>query len=188
LNITITDEEISIVHPWGAFSEAEADRDEETLTLGQEPWSCIQVGDRPLGFEECGIVSSQSATLSEHGVAIFYMCTFSFDYVLVSQRDVDTAIPALSSKFKLDKSMTVSCGNLETIEESPAPPARWFKVEDEGSGVEAETLKLTTSNNSTCSSDVKEEIAQEEVDSHADAAINIGGDANTDAQFEIDYA
>ena len=168
LNFTITDEEISIVHPWGSFATAE--EMDSGLQVGHEPWSCIQVGDHPLGFEECGIVSSQSRALSEAAVAIFYMCTFSFDFVLIATSDVSTAVPTLSKRFDVIEGDQVCMGSLA----SPSVAVAEQREEAQGGVLESELEAAT------CLDEAGE-------DSHHDSVVKIGGHGDAGPEYEAEY-
>jgi hypothetical protein len=56
---------------------------EDVINVGTEGWKLIKVGESPLGFEEAGIVSSISSTLSAANISLFYVSTFQTDYCLV---------------------------------------------------------------------------------------------------------
>jgi len=60
------------------------------------PWKLIKVDDGPLGFSETGIVCSLAETLSE--VSLFYLSSYTTDYVLVEAADYDKAIEILKQE------------------------------------------------------------------------------------------
>ena len=64
-------------------------------------WRPIQVGATPLGFDETGIVASQSAVLSAENISIFYVSTFSTDFVLVPERRLEVATEVISKTWPL---------------------------------------------------------------------------------------
>lgn len=82
--------------------------DDETLSLFPEhslntqagDWRLIAIGDGPLGFDECGIVSEFSRPLSEDGIGLFYLSTFSSDYIMVNDMDFERAVNCLEQTAK----------------------------------------------------------------------------------------
>ncbi|KAF8930188.1 GATS protein-like 3 [Dissophora ornata] len=77
--------------------------DDETLSLFPEhalnthagDWRLIAIGDGPLGFDECGIVSEFSRPLSQSGINLFYLSTFNSDYIMVNDHDFNQAVARL---------------------------------------------------------------------------------------------
>jgi hypothetical protein len=59
------------------------------------------VGELPLGFEETGIVASQSSALAEADppISIFYVSTYSNGFVFVGVDDIDRAVAVLKTQF-----------------------------------------------------------------------------------------
>ena len=103
LVITFAEDEISLVHPTGtSLSEA---RFTTGLSLGVEPWSCVQVGAVPLGFEETGIVASGSSALASASISIFYIYSFSFDYILVNAKLRAVALGLLRLRWDVIESL-----------------------------------------------------------------------------------
>jgi len=200
LNFTITEEEISIVHPWGTLSLGESGSSGGQaglgggllggLHLGHEPWACVQVGEHPLGFEECGIVSSQSKALSDAQISCFYMCTFSFDFVLVATSDLTTAVEALSKRFQVIPSNQVRMGSL-TLPPVLSPDAAAAAAVIEGAdkrAVAEEARDGLLSLPQPEEPEIPFKGVPMEEDSYEGAVVKIGGDAATDAAFELDYA
>ncbi|KAG0349015.1 GATS protein-like 3 [Podila minutissima] len=68
---------------------------DHTLNTHAGDWRLISIGDGPLGFDECGIVSEFSRPLSENGIGLFYLSTFSSDYLMVNDQDFDQAVSCL---------------------------------------------------------------------------------------------
>ncbi|KAF9907566.1 GATS protein-like 3 [Linnemannia zychae] len=68
---------------------------DHTLNTQEGDWRLIAIGDGPLGFDECGIVSEFSRPLSESGIGLFYLSTFSSDYIMVNDQDFERAVACL---------------------------------------------------------------------------------------------
>ncbi|KAG0200865.1 GATS protein-like 3 [Mortierella sp. GBA30] len=68
---------------------------DHTLNTHAGDWRLIAIGDGPLGFDECGIVSEFSRPLSENGISLFYLSTFNSDYIMVNDHDFDQAVACL---------------------------------------------------------------------------------------------
>ncbi|KAF9915088.1 GATS protein-like 3, partial [Lobosporangium transversale] len=68
---------------------------EHTLNTHAGDWRLIAIGDGPLGFDECGVVSEYSRPLSENGIGLFYMSTFRSDYIMVNDHDFERAVSHL---------------------------------------------------------------------------------------------
>ncbi|KAG0229934.1 GATS protein-like 3 [Actinomortierella wolfii] len=64
---------------------------DHTLNTHAGAWKLISIGDGPLGFDECGIVSEFTRPLSDAGIALFYLSTFSSDYLMVSDQEFEHA-------------------------------------------------------------------------------------------------
>lgn len=85
--------------------------DEETLSRFPDnslntqagSWRLIAIGDGPLGFDECGIVSEFSRPLSEHEIQLFYLSTFHSDYIMVNDQDFEDAVKYLEQTAKSPK-------------------------------------------------------------------------------------
>ncbi|GJJ76944.1 uncharacterized protein EMPS_09303 [Entomortierella parvispora] len=73
---------------------------EHSLNTQAGDWRLIAIGDGPLGFDECGIVSEFSRPLSEDGIALFYLSTFSSDYIMVNDHDFEQAVNCLEETAK----------------------------------------------------------------------------------------
>lgn len=68
---------------------------DHTLNTHAGDWRLIAIGDGPLGFDECGIVSEFSKPLAENGISLFYLSTFSSDYIMVNDQDFEQAVTCL---------------------------------------------------------------------------------------------
>eukprot|EP01126_Amoeba_proteus_P006386 TRINITY_DN1223_c0_g1_i15.p1 TRINITY_DN1223_c0_g1~~TRINITY_DN1223_c0_g1_i15.p1 ORF type:complete len:175 (-),score=31.58 TRINITY_DN1223_c0_g1_i15:138-662(-) len=85
LSYTQMDERISLILP-GDDSENLTSLAEDLqmeLSSYNIPFIPICVDEGPLGFEQAGIVNSISRPLSNRGIHMFYISTFSTDYTLV---------------------------------------------------------------------------------------------------------
>ncbi|KAG0280330.1 GATS protein-like 3 [Linnemannia exigua] len=74
---------------------------DHTLNTQEGDWRLIAIGDGPLGFDECGIVSEFSRPLSESGIGLFYLSTFSSDYIMVNDQDFERAVVCLEETSRL---------------------------------------------------------------------------------------
>lgn len=74
---------------------------DHTLNTHAGDWRLISIGDGPLGFDECGIVSEFSRPLSENGIGLFYLSTFSSDYIMVNDQDFDQAVSCLEETARI---------------------------------------------------------------------------------------
>lgn len=117
-----TEDEVSLLLPDSPELD-EVARDTPGLSLSPNTWSCLQVGDSPLGFEESGVVASQAEVLCKRcRLPLFYLSTFSecalaarsintaprsrawpprtgTDFTLVRTEDARRAVEALSEAF-----------------------------------------------------------------------------------------
>ncbi|KAG0335774.1 GATS protein-like 3 [Podila humilis] len=76
---------------------------DNSLNTQAGSWRLISIGDGPLGFDECGIVSEFSTPLSEHEISLFYLSTFHSDYILVNDHDFDESVSYLEQTAKSPK-------------------------------------------------------------------------------------
>ncbi|KAF9325154.1 GATS protein-like 3 [Podila minutissima] len=76
---------------------------DNSLNTQAGSWRLIAIGDGPLGFDECGIVSEFSRPLSEHGIQLFYLSTFHSDYIMVNDQDFEDAVMYLQQTAKSPK-------------------------------------------------------------------------------------
>ncbi|KAF9959831.1 GATS protein-like 3 [Modicella reniformis] len=74
---------------------------DHSLNTHAGDWRLIAIGDGPLGFDECGIVSDFSWPLSESGINLFYLSTFNSDYIMVSEHDFERAVARLHETAKI---------------------------------------------------------------------------------------
>lgn len=85
--MTRTADELSIVLP------EEARRPEWQAETG---WRALRV-EGTLDFALTGILASLAAPLARAGVSLFAVSTFDTDYVLIRERDLETAKAALAA-------------------------------------------------------------------------------------------
>ncbi|HEX6304289.1 MAG TPA: ACT domain-containing protein [Anaerolineales bacterium] len=57
-------------------------------------WQALQV-EGPLEFDQVGVLASLAGPLAQAGVSVFAISTFSTDYLLVKQSQLDQALAAL---------------------------------------------------------------------------------------------
>jgi hypothetical protein len=74
-------------------------------------WRIFRV-EGPLDFALTGILASIAVPLAEAGVSIFAISTYNTDYVMVKEKDVETAVRALESsppahRIKMDGPVTI---------------------------------------------------------------------------------
>jgi len=74
-------------------------------------WRIFRV-EGPLNFALTGILASIAGPLAEAGVSIFAISTYDTDYVMVKEKDVETAVRALESsphahRIKIDGPVTI---------------------------------------------------------------------------------
>ncbi|KAF9080767.1 GATS protein-like 3 [Mortierella sp. GBA35] len=74
---------------------------DHTLNTHAGDWRLIAIGDGPLGFDECGIVSEFSKPLTENRIGLFYLSTFSSDYIMVNDQDFEQAVECLHKTAKV---------------------------------------------------------------------------------------
>ena len=60
----------------------------------EKDWRVLKI-EGPLDFSLIGILSSISTILAQKVISIFAISTFDTDYILVKDKDIDTAIEAL---------------------------------------------------------------------------------------------
>lgn len=92
---TETDEEVSLILNTATASIFPPD----SINLHTEGWRLLKVesGDKPLGFDETGIVSSIADPLAKAKISLFYVSTFSTDYPLVPASDLPRAAQVLAA-------------------------------------------------------------------------------------------
>eukprot|EP00743_Colponemidia_sp_Colp-15_P002827 GILK01003059.1.p1 GENE.GILK01003059.1~~GILK01003059.1.p1 ORF type:complete len:325 (+),score=52.20 GILK01003059.1:42-977(+) len=95
VSFTWTDDEVSLILDEQSLNQFT----ESSLVRSPGSWRPIAVGDDPLGFDETGIVCSQAEPLFQAHIPLFYLSTFSTDYTLVMQADLDRALEVLKTKF-----------------------------------------------------------------------------------------
>jgi hypothetical protein len=61
----------------------------------ERDWKCMQIAG-PLGFTQVGILSSMLAPLANGNISIFSISSYETDYILVKEKDLESAIAILS--------------------------------------------------------------------------------------------
>ena len=84
-SVTRTSTELSIVCREDAVPDG----------IPRESGWCIFQVEGPLDFALTGVLASITGPLAEAGVSLFAISTFDTDYVMVRERDVEAAAPAL---------------------------------------------------------------------------------------------
>ena len=87
-SITKTRDEISVV-------AIQTDLDSEEIVCYSNDWRIIKI-EGPLDFSIVGIIADFSAILKKKNISIFSLSTYDTDYILVKQKDLNTAIQALT--------------------------------------------------------------------------------------------
>ncbi|KAI1315862.1 GATS protein-like 3 [Mortierella claussenii] len=95
-SFTQTDSTLSIIMDGATMSLFP----DHTLNTQAGDWRLIAIGDGPLGFDECGFVNQFSRPLGEAGVGMFYLSTFSSDYIMVNDQDYERAVTCLHETAK----------------------------------------------------------------------------------------
>ncbi|MEJ2264988.1 MAG: ACT domain-containing protein [Anaerolineales bacterium] len=62
--------------------------------IAEPGWRALQV-EGPLDFELVGVLASLAASLADAGVSIFAISTYSTDFILIKESQVDLAVTAL---------------------------------------------------------------------------------------------
>lgn len=100
ISFTETEDEVSLV-----LDKAILDSFSDLLYSDcGESWRLLKVGDAPLGFTETGIVSSLAECISGSNINLFYVSTFSNDYVMVPTADfakASTKLKSFSKRFSV---------------------------------------------------------------------------------------
>lgn len=63
----------------------------------EKDWRMLKV-EGPLDFSLIGILSSISTVLARRGISIFAVSTYDTDYILVKDKDIFSAVDALSAE------------------------------------------------------------------------------------------
>jgi hypothetical protein len=72
--------------------------EEDAVNVYGDLWSVIKIDSVPLGFEEYGIVKDFSVPLAQQDISIFYLSTFTNDYILIGEADIDKASEILAQR------------------------------------------------------------------------------------------
>jgi len=63
----------------------------------ERDWKVLKV-EGPLDFSLIGILSRISSLLEDTGISLFALSTYDTDYILVKNKDIDSAVDALKNK------------------------------------------------------------------------------------------
>jgi hypothetical protein len=87
VSVTKTLEELSVVCPLKLIPDR---------VMCEKNWRALKV-EGPLDFSLTGILASISTILAQSGISIFAVSTYDTDYVFVREKDLNSAVDALSS-------------------------------------------------------------------------------------------
>ncbi|KAF8975088.1 GATS protein-like 3, partial [Entomortierella lignicola] len=93
---------------------------DHTLNTQAGDWRLISIGDGPLGYDECGFFNEFSKPLSENGIGLFYLSTFSSDYILVNGQDFERTVECLKESAKAVAAASSASPLTSPIEPSPS--------------------------------------------------------------------
>ena len=85
VSITRTPDELSIVCP--------EDSVPENIRI-ESGWRCLRVAG-PLDFSMVGVIAALTCTLAAANISVFVVSTFSTDYLLVKEDDLEAAVESL---------------------------------------------------------------------------------------------
>ncbi|KAF9171034.1 GATS protein-like 3 [Mortierella sp. AD010] len=93
---------------------------DHTLNTQAGDWRLISIGDGPLGYDECGFVNEFSKPLGENGIGLFYLSTFSSDYILVNCQDFERAVACLEESARVIAATSSSSPPMSPTEPAPS--------------------------------------------------------------------
>ncbi|KAF9350661.1 Cytosolic arginine sensor for mTORC1 subunit 2 [Mortierella sp. NVP85] len=126
---------------------------DHTLNTQEGAWRLISIGDGPLGFDQCGIVSEYSTPLSEQDIGLFYLSTFSSDYIMVSDQDYERALECLKEAATIASSSSSSPPQLDTKSVRSIDTS---SLSGSASDVEAAELSPVSTNSDSVAEEPKE--------------------------------
>ncbi|KAF9998475.1 GATS protein-like 3, partial [Modicella reniformis] len=138
---------------------------DHTLNTQAGSWRLISIGDGPLGFDECGMVSDYSRPLSENEIGLFYLSTFSSDYIMVNDQDFERAVSCLEEAAKEAAAVAAAAAasslssSLSSLSHHDAKSVRSIDTASlSGAGSDVEAAELSpVSTTSDSASDVKDD-------------------------------
>lgn len=99
--ITCVDEDVSLFfHEDGAEWLRRYLEDTGAVIVLPHAWRPVQVAEQ-LDFDASGIVAAHSAPLTRAGLPLLYISTFTTDFNLVREEDIEVAVDALSKHFRV---------------------------------------------------------------------------------------
>jgi len=135
---------------------------DHTLNTQEGAWRLISIGDGPLGFDQCGIVSEYSTPLSEQDIGLFYLSTFSSDYIMVSDQDYERALECL--KEAAEAAMASSSSSPPQLDTRSVRSIDTSSLSGSASDVEAAELSPVSTNSDSVSEEAKGEEAEGQVE------------------------
>ncbi|KAF9352495.1 Cytosolic arginine sensor for mTORC1 subunit 2 [Mortierella sp. AD094] len=93
---------------------------DHTLNTQAGDWRLISIGDGPLGYDECGFVNEFSKPLGENGIGLFYLSSFSSDYILVNGQDFERTVACLEESAKIIAAASSSSPPMSPTEPAPS--------------------------------------------------------------------
>ena len=87
-SVTRTPDELSIV--------CDEDDVPPAVDRAERGWRALQLRG-PIPFETLGVIAGLTAPLAAAGVPVFVLSTYDTDYMLVKERDLERALPALAA-------------------------------------------------------------------------------------------
>ncbi|RLN53024.1 hypothetical protein BBP00_00009468 [Phytophthora kernoviae] len=104
LSYSETGDDISVVTGDEGFlqkARALAEQGDQGVLVSPDFWRPVQIGNTKLGFAETGIVAGQTSVLVNAGTTVFYLSTYSTDFMLIKEDEWDDALPILRNHFEL---------------------------------------------------------------------------------------
>lgn len=93
-SFTVSGDELSLI----LDDELMADFPEDVLAVHSSQWKSVQVDFGSLGFTDMGVVSLLADILAQEGISIYYLSTFSTDFILVEATQVEQTISVVSRR------------------------------------------------------------------------------------------
>ncbi|KAF9158076.1 Cytosolic arginine sensor for mTORC1 subunit 2 [Actinomortierella ambigua] len=148
---------------------------DHTLNSHAGAWKLISIGDGPLGFDECGIVSEFTRPLSDAGIALFYLSTFSSDYLMVSDQEFNHAVSCLR------ETAESAAQEVDSLSGSPPPSHNIhdsiaFRLSQEGSRAGSLEDHMSTSYATTATTDTLSTSVSSVASTHGHPSLASEGD------------
>ncbi|KAG7394123.1 GATS protein-like 3 [Phytophthora boehmeriae] len=104
LSYSETGNDISVVTSDDCFvrkARELAEQGGQGVLVSPDYWRPVQIGNTKLGFAETGIVAGQTSVLVNAGTTVFYLSTYSTDFMLIKEDEWDGTLPILRSNYEL---------------------------------------------------------------------------------------